>query len=350
MKQYKTFSISFISIVKFFIVLISLYFLYLIKDVLALVFVSLIFASAIDSWVDWLQNKKVPRGVSVLIIYLLAVGIVGSAVALVVPPIISQLMDLTNNFPTYYERVREVFSFFQEYSAKFGFQQISPSNSSISSNLGGAASSIISTLANVFGGVVSFLVVLVITFYMTVEENSIKRTIRSLVPSKYQELIVMLINKIQNKIGKWLKGQLVLCLIIGVLTYIGLLILGVKYALVLALIAALGEFIPYIGPVISAIPAIFLAFSQSPIKALFVLILFVVIQQVENHLLVPKIMQKAVGLNPVVSVIALLIGAKVGGVLGAVLAIPVATALSIIIREVFEEKESLTKDKEEPAG
>jgi predicted PurR-regulated permease PerM len=183
-----------------------------------------------------------------------------------------------------------------------------------------------------------------------VQEDSIKRTTRSLVPKRYQDFVVQLINKIQRKIGKWLKGQLILSLIIGVLSYLGLLILGVKFALVLALIAAIGEFIPYIGPVISAIPAIFLAFVQSPIKALFVLILFIVIQQLENHLLVPKIMQKAVGLNPIISVVALLIGFEVGGVIGAVLAIPVATAISIIIKEMFEEKETLGKIEQKPAG
>ncbi len=348
MKNYKTFSISFISILKFFLVILGLYFLYLIKDVLALIFVSLIFASAIDTWVDYLQNKKIPRGVSVLIIYLVAIAVVGSAVILIIPPIAEQISELADQVPQYFNRVNEAFSFVQDYASRFGFEQSQDNAGAISSGLTSAVGGIFSTIANIFGGLLSFLLILVITFYMTVEEDAIKRTTRSVVPAKYQDFSVQLINKIQKKIGSWLKGQLILSLIIGILSYFGLLILGVKYALVLALIAAIGEFIPYIGPVISAIPAIFLAFVQSPIKALFVLILFVIIQQLENHLLVPKIMQKAVGLNPIISVVALLIGAKVGGVLGAVLAIPVATAISIVIKELFEEKESLGKLQAKP--
>ena len=111
--------------------------------------------------------------------------------------------------------------------------------------------------------------------------------------------------------------------------------LGVKYALVLALLAFLGEFIPYLGPVLAALPAILVAFIDSPLKALFVFIIFVIIQQVENHILVPKIMQKAVGLNPLISILALLIGARLGGVMGVILAIPITTAIIVIISEIF---------------
>jgi predicted PurR-regulated permease PerM len=351
MKNYKTFNISFISILKFFLILLGLYFLYLIKYVLALIFVALIFASAIDTWVDYLQNKKIPRGVGVLLIYLVGILIVGGAVVLIIPPIAEQITELANQFPKYYERAADAFSFLQEYTQQFGFEEAPKDTSSISSALTDMASGIYGFLQNVINGLVSIVIILVITFYMTVEEDALKRTTRSLVPQRYQDFVIRLINKIQKKIGKWLKGQLILSLIIGVLTYIGLLILGVKYALVLALIAALGEFVPYIGPVITAIPAIFLAFVQDPIKALFVLILFVVIQQLENHILVPKIMQKTIGLNPIISVIALLMGFEIGNILGAILAIPVATAISIIIKEVFEERESLSqlKEKKEPA-
>jgi len=347
MNRFKTINISFISFIKFFIVILGLYFLYLVKDVLALVFVSLIFASAIDSWVDYLENKKIPRGLSVLLIYLVAIGIIGSTVALIIPPIIHEISELAEHFPEYYQKITDAFSFFQKYSAQFGVQQVEDNAGAISASLSGAASSILSTIASIFGGLISLLVVLVITFYMTVQEDAIKKTTKSLMPKKHQDFAIQLVNKTQKKIGAWLKGQLVLSLIIGILSYVGLLILGVKYALVLALIAAIGEFIPYIGPVLSAIPAIFLAFAQSPIKAVFVLILYIVIQQIENHFLVPKIMQKAVGLNPIISVIALLIGAKVAGILGAVLAIPVATAISIIVKELFEERESLGKIRKE---
>jgi predicted PurR-regulated permease PerM len=167
-----------------------------------------------------------------------------------------------------------------------------------------------------------------------------KKLVWSVVPIRHQPYIMQLINRMQKKIGMWLRGQLILSLIIFALTYIGLLILGVKYALVLALIAGLTEFIPYLGPLLAAIPAVFLAFTQSPMLAVFVAVLYYVIQLTENNILVPKIMQKAVGLNPIVSIAVLLIGFQLAGVVGAILSIPVATAASVFFKDVLDGKEN----------
>ena len=149
-------------------------------------------------------------------------------------------------------------------------------------------------------------------------------------------------NRMQKKLGLWLRGQLILCLVIFILTYIGLLILGVKYALIIAVIAGLTEFIPYLGPVLGAIPAVFIAFTQSPTLALFTAILYIIIQQIENNFLVPKIMQKAVGLNPIVSIVAIMIGFSVGGVVGALLSIPVATAGTVLVEDMLHNKHAMS--------
>ena len=127
----------------------------------------------------------------------------------------------------------------------------------------------------------------------------------------------------------WLRGQLILVLIIGALSFIGLTILQVKYALVLAMIAGISELIPYVGPIIGAIPAVFLASSQSLFKAGLVIILYVVIQQLENQIIVPKVMQRSVGLSPLVIIIVMLIGARLAGVVGLLLAVPTATIATI---------------------
>jgi predicted PurR-regulated permease PerM len=215
---------------------------------------------------------------------------------------------------------------------------ISSSLVNVSSSLPTAASNIVSSIFNFFGGVFSFILVLVITFYMVAEENVIRKLIWSLTPEDKQTYVMDVFKRIQIKLGLWLRGQLILCLVIFVLTYIGLTILGVKYALVLALIAGVTEFIPYLGPIIGGIPAVFLAFTQSPMLALFTIILYVVVQQIENNLLVPKIMEKAVGLNPIASIIVLMIGFSVGGVMGAILSIPVATAASVVIEDFLHKK------------
>jgi predicted PurR-regulated permease PerM len=143
-----------------------------------------------------------------------------------------------------------------------------------------------------------------------------------------------LVEAVQAKMGGWFRGQILLCFIIGLLYYIGLLIIGIESPLVLALFGGLTEFIPYLGPILGGIPIVFVAFVASPWKGLLALILLVIIQQAEGHFIVPKVMQKAVGLNPLISIIALLVGAQLYGILGALLAIPVATAVSVVYKEV----------------
>ena len=335
-------SISTGSIIKVVLVFLALYFCFLIRDILAILFVSLILASAFDPWVDFMSYKKIPRGVGLLLIYLVMFGILAFALYLLVPPIVTQISEISNSFPTYYEKVTTGFSSIKTYSLEHGLIT-SESFSNFFKTAAPSAEGFINWLFNIFGGIISFFVILVITFYLTVEETAIKRCLRFVAPDKYQPFLFQLMNKIQKKIGSWLQGQLILCLIIGVMSYIGLLILGVKYALILALVAAISELIPYVGPVIGAIPAVFLAFAQSPVKAILVIALYFVVQQLENHILVPKVMQKAVGLNPIISISSLLIGAKIGGVPGALLAIPVATAIGIIVREFFRER----KEREE---
>jgi predicted PurR-regulated permease PerM len=198
-------------------------------------------------------------------------------------------------------------------------------------------SSVFTTIWGVIGGLAALLVVLVLAFYIVVEDDRARKYFKNLAPVEYQPYISQLIGKMQTKMGAWLRAQIILGLIVGVAVYIGLSLLGVKYALLLALMAGLFELIPYAGPVLSLIPAVLISFVQSPIKGLFVIILYLVVQQLENNILVPKIMQKVVGLNPVVSIVAMLIGWKLGGVLGAILAIPVATMAAVLLEDLFEE-------------
>ena len=338
-------NISTSTIIKIILIFLLLYFLYLIKDILAILFVSLILASAVDPWVDWMRNKKIPRSIAILFIYLVVLSVIGSVIYLIIPPIAKEIGEISVNFPQYLEKIISAFSALKEYSSQHGvLNNIQDSLGSVSSNLQKAAGGVFSTISNIFGGIFSFFLILVITFYMVVEEGAIKKLVWSIAPEKHQPYIMQLINRMQKKIGLWLRGQLILSLVIFILTYTGLLILGVEYALVLALIAGLTEFVPYLGPILGAIPAVFLAFAQSPTLAVFVIVLFFVIQQVENNILVPKIMQKTVGLNPIVSISVLMIGFKIAGVVGAILAIPVATAISVFIKDLFENKANVDKN------
>lgn len=329
------------SIIKIILLFLAMYFLYLIKDILAILFVSLILSSALDPWVDWMQTKKIPRALGILFIYFVSFLILGGAIYLIIPPIAQQVGELANDFPRYVDKVISGFAVFKAFTIQHNLlDSIKNSLGSWSSNLQTAASSIFSTVTGIFGGIFSFFLVLILTFYMVVEESAIKKLVWSIAPAEYQPYLLGLINRIQIKIGMWLRGQMILSLIIFVMTYIGLSILGVKYALVLALIAGITEAVPYLGPILGSIPGVFLSFTQSPMLALFAAILYYVIQMVENNILVPKIMERAVGLNPIISIAALMIGLQIGGIVGAILSIPVATAVSVIVSDIFEHKNS----------
>ena len=332
-KQNQTLHISGWSVIRVILILLVFYVLYLIIDVLALLFVSLILAAALDPTVDYLQRYKIPRGVTLFGIYILAFGILSLMVVLLIPALVTQISDISQQFPAIVEKATSLFNTVQSYSENTGFaKEIQNSLGSIQTALVNATGGVIQTAAGIFGGIISFLTVLIITFYITIEEEAIKRFVFTSVPKKYQIYTMQLINAIQHKIGLWLRGQLILMFVIGIMTYIGLWAIGVEYALLLAIIAGIAEFVPFLGPVIASVPAIFIAFTQSPLQALAVIILYVVIQQLENNLIVPKIMSKSVGLNPLVVIIVLFIGWELAGVVGAIFSIPVATAIYVVMQ------------------
>jgi len=332
-------NITTITVIKIILVFILFYFIFLIRDILAILFVALILASAINPIVDWLQVRKIPRWIGVLSIYLLASSAVAVVLYLAVPPILSQATELSENFPSIAEKTLSSLSSLREYSEKYGFlDNIKKSVGIFEGNIHNAAGGIFSTVSGFVAGIFSFFLVLVITFYMVVEENAMKKIVWSISPKEYQIYVMNLINRMQHKIGLWLRGQLILSFIIFLFTFTGLSLLKIKYALVLALIAALVEFIPYFGPIFSSIPAILLALNQSLSFALLVAVLYLIIQWVENNIVVPKVMQKVVGLNPIVIIAVLLIGFKLANVIGAILAIPVATAVSVFIQDIFDHK------------
>jgi predicted PurR-regulated permease PerM len=204
-----------------------------------------------------------------------------------------------------------------------------------------ATQGVFSFVAGVFGGLVSFLLVLVMTFYLVVDEGAVKRTV-TVAPKAQQAYLAGLLSRLQKKVGVWLRAQLILMGIIGILTYLVLTVIGaftgLQYALVLALIAGLLEFIPYLGPLIAAVPGVFLAYAVSPTTAAIVAIAYYGIQLLENNVIVPKVMQRALGLSPIVSIVVFLVGAKLAGIAGAFLAIPIATAAMVVAQDLLGER------------
>jgi len=335
MNNSQTINISTSTIFRTILILLALVFLYLIRDILMVVFVAVVIAAAINGPVSWLQRHKIPRILGVIFIYLFILFFLALIVTLIFPPLAEQIKQLALYFPEFMEKIGlSVQEWWANYQIEGNLQTLLDK---MSNKLAQATSSVFGTIIDLFGGLFSAIVILVISFYLAVQKKGAKKFLVSLTPSEHQSYLSNLIERIESKIGGWLRGQLLLMLIVGVLTYIGLYFLGIKYALTLALIATLLEIIPYIGPILAAIPAVILAFFQSPFLALLVVILYIVIQQLENYILYPQVMKKAVGLNPIIIIVAMLIGAKLAGVLGIILAVPVTAAIVEFFKD-FQEK------------
>ncbi len=168
------------------------------------------------------------------------------------------------------------------------------------------------------------------------EEDGIKKFIISIVPEKKKEYAASFADRIEKKIGKWMLGQLFLMLVIFILDFIGLYLVGVPYPLLLAIFAGILEVVPYVGPIISAVPGVILGFLVSPTVGFLALLVYLVAQQFESHVVIPLTMKKAIGLNPVITIVAILIGFKLAGVLGAVISVPAATAISLFVSDLME--------------
>lgn len=334
MSQIFKLDVPFWTIVKIILVGIMFYLLFLVKDIIALFFIVLIltasFRPIINKW-----SKKIGRIPAVSILIILAVAILATVISLVIPPVISQSKQLIESIPdliTKYQIIREHLPNLQE------------SLNTLSKNIGSITGGFVSVTAGIFGGIVAFFAAIVMTVYMLLSKDSISLVIKSVVAPDQHESVLALARKISRKVGDWFRGQMLLGLIIGVLDYIGLMIIGAPYALTLALLSGVLEIIPTIGPLISGTIAVLVTLGSSPIKALFVALLYIIVQQLENSLIVPKVMQKAVGLSPVVIILAILTGAKLMGVVGAVIAVPIAASISVIIREWPTVRETFNKN------
>lgn len=326
-----TIDISTRTILKTILILVGLYAAYYIRDILVLLFVVVLLAVALEPLIAKLSGWRIPRIISILAVYLLLFLVVGLSIYLILPPLVSQLGDLANNIPSYVGRLSDV----QLSEGTLATQKILDSAAQGLSNLSGG---VFNAVATVFGGIFSMLTVLTLTFYLLLDEGGMRRALIDTLPLRQREKTAEMLHKIGIKLGSWLRGQLSLMLIVGAATAVGLGILGVPYALALGLLSGLLELVPVIGPIIAGLAAVLIAFASGALvwQLIAVVALFVLVQQLENQILVPKIMNKAIGVSPIVIIVAILIGGKILGLGGAMLAIPIVTVLSVISAEYLE--------------
>lgn len=316
-------NISFWTITKVILAVLLIYVLFLIRDILALLFIVLIlvasFSPVVESW-----SRAVGRTLSIIAIVVIFVGLLTLGIYIVIPPMINQIAELTRTLPNQFSRYDIIRSH---------LPSLQSSLSVITNSVGNVASGVITITSSVVSGVIAFIAAVVMFAYFLIDEKAMKYFVLSLFPDNHRDNMAQVMRKIAKKVGDWFRGQILLALIIGVIDLVGLSILGVPYALTLAVISGILEIVPTLGPIIAGLTAAIVALTISPIKALLVIIFYIIIQQLENNFIVPKVMQKAVGLSPAIIIAAVLIGAKLMGIIGAVIAVPLAASLSVVLSE-----------------
>lgn len=314
-----------------------IYFINQIIGILLLFFISFLVAAAMDPLVDWMQKKGVPRSITVILVYILAIVVTGIFVTKVVTLIAVQVVaiagsvgnfftNLTHGQSAQYPFAKELRPYFDQL---YSTVDLKTAVSQIQNGL-----NILSTqLASISIGLFNVLIILILTFFMTVEEKAIEVFFLSLFPSRYAVYVSTRLEAVKLQIGHWLRGQLLVSLITGLLAYIVLVLLGVNYALTLSIIAGLGMLIPVVGGFIAWAVTFPIVFNQSPALSLWMSIIYFVLNQFEANLLIPYVMNKAVGLSPIIIIFAMMVGGQFLGVIGLILSIPIATTVTIFLKD-----------------
>lgn len=306
------------------IFLILLWFLIRIKEIIFLIYVAFILMTALKPLVDKLEQYRIPRVIGALITYIIILVILIFAGSALLPPLITQTIRLGESLPGYVNS----FQPFIKIDVQTIVQQVTP----LGENL-------LKVTLGVFNNVISVFTLIVISFYMLIERKNLESHLSGIVGDEGSKKIIIILHRIEERLGSWVLGQISLGFTIGLATFIGLLLFNLPFALPLAIFAGIMEIVPIIGPIISAIPAILAALTISPILALAVAALYFIIQQLEAQLVVPFVMRKAVGIPPLVTIIALLTGAQLAGIGGALLAVPVVVTLEVFLSEYIRLKE-----------
>jgi len=317
---------------------------FLVRKVLLLIYVSGLLAIGFSPIVRLIERQKVlpigtriPRWLAILVLYLAILGTLTAVGFMIWPPLRDQGQQLWKALPDMANRGQDFLIAKGILNERLTWQEVVAR--APESGGGEAVGTVVGAVVGVAGGIFGLLTILILTFYILVDAESLRTSMLRLFPARNRSRVAAASADITVKVSAWLGGQLLLGGIIGATSAIGLWLLGIPFFYVLALISAVGELIPVVGPILAAIPAIAVASTVSVNKVLLVIVFFVLQQQVENHVLVPKIMERQVGVSAVTVIVALLIGGNLLGIVGAILAVPTAAILLVLFYELTPSKE-----------
>jgi len=305
--------------------LLFLWFLYQIRHILIILFVGIILMSALNPIVKRIEKLKIPRFLAVILIYLIIFGFFGLILAGIIPPLVTQTKILVSRFPSYYKSLENL---------GIDGEILRSQTENLLNRLSLLSFDLIRLTVSFLGDFLVVFTLVFVSFYLLLERKNLDEYLKKLFgPANIK--VEKIINRIEKRLGEWVRAQTTLMLIVGIMCYLGLIFLGIDFALPLALLAGVLEIVPNIGPTLSAIPAILAGIAISPLMGLAVAALYFLVQQIENHIIVPQIMKKETGVNPLITILALGAGFKLGGIAGAVLAIPLIILIETLLKEVF---------------
>jgi predicted PurR-regulated permease PerM len=323
---------------------------FLVRDVLLLIYISGLLAIGFSPIIRLIERQKVlpigtrrfPRWLAILILYLFILGTLTGIGFMIIPPLVRQGQQLWTALPDIFDRGQDFL--IQKGILKEHLTLREAVSRAPGSGGGEAVGTVMGAVVGVVGGLFGLLTILILTFYILVEADNLRETMLRLFPKRSRPRVAAASRDITVKVSAWLGGQLLLGAIIGGSSALGLWLLGIPFFYVLALISGIGELIPVVGPILAAVPAVIVASTVSLNKAVLVIIFFVIQQQFENHVLVPKVMERQVGVSAVTVITALLIGGKLLGIPGAILAVPSAAILQVLFAEFTSQR-----DKADPS-
>lgn len=317
------------------IILAAAWAIWYLRDLVLLIVTSIVIASAIRPGILFFMRYGFPRLLAVLAMYLGVFGVVFGLVYFFFPPIIAEATRFLSDLPSYLETIELPFTTSATSEFLAGGDSALSSLVSVQDAFANTSEGAFRLLATFFGGILSLILVVVLSFYFAIQEQGIENFLRLIVPLQYEEYAISLWRRAQQKIGLWMQGQLMLSLLAGVLVYLGLLIIGVPYALLLAILTALAEVIPIFGSLLAGGVAVAVAWSNAGVALAFIVAgLFVVVNQFEANLIYPLVVKKIVGVPPVLVIVALVVGLELGGFLGAFLAVPLAAVFQEFVNDL----------------
>ncbi|OGM75689.1 hypothetical protein A2210_03065 [Candidatus Woesebacteria bacterium RIFOXYA1_FULL_40_18] len=307
--------------------MLSLWFLYHVRDIILEIFVALLIMTILNPLVTGLSKLRIPRGISVLVTYLVVFFILGVALAGVLPTLVEQTSSFVNNLPSY------LFSLGLD---RFINDQIA---AQFLGQLSTIPTQVVKFSFSLFSNILGVVSVLMFAFYLLLIRDKLDDQLSFFFGADKSKEIGKVIDLLEVRLGGWARGELALMVLVGSLNYLGLFLLGIPFALPLAILAGLLEIVPYIGPVIAAIPSVIIGLSISPVMGLAAAALAFLVQQLENYVFVPKVMEKSVGVSPIIVLLALAIGLKLAGIVGVMISVPLVIMLQVLAKEyLFVEK------------